>query len=153
MIDYAIFVLISTLVQMALIYIWFDSEILSVPFGWCLKRKNQAMGGLSWFVFTLLTCPTCLGFWFAWAVVAAGLLIPDCPLAGYSLWKTIFMIFYTGLAVAVLSKIVDGWMPDPITSRLFFDFDDEEENNGEVDSVDDEVKNITNNTEGEDNND
>lgn len=153
MINYAIFVLISTLVQMALIYLWFDSEILALPFGWCLKRKQKATNGFTWFLFTLLTCPTCLGFWFAWATVAVGLLLPDCPLVGYSLWKTLFMIFYTGLAVAVLSRIVDGLMPDPIGQRLFFDFDADEENNGEVDSFVDEVNDITNNTEGDNNND
>ena len=146
MINYAIFVLVSTLVQMSLIYLWFDSEILAVPFGWCLKHKKAASNGFTWFIFTLLTCPTCLGFWFAWAVVALGLFIPDCPLSGHSLWHTVFMIFYTGLAVAVLSRIIDGNMPDPITGRLFFDLDDDEDIDSSVEEVTEEENKDTDKT-------
>ena len=56
------------------------------------------------------------------------------------------MIFYTGLAVVVLSRIIDGNMPDPITGRLFFDLDDDEDIDSSVEEVTEEENKDTDKT-------
>ena len=133
--NYCIWFVVCTLVQLSLVYLWFDSEILSRPFAWCLKQKRNSTNNFTWFVFTLLTCSNCLGYWFSWIVVAAGSYLPGSPLSQASLSYSIFVIFFTGLGVTILSRIIDGFMPEPISTRIFVDIDDEEEDTDTVEET------------------
>lgn len=132
MIDYVLWICVITLVQLSLIYLWFDSAILSPLFQWCLKQNKDRW--YTWFIFTLLTCPQCLGYWFAWACAALGLLVPGCPIVGVVGYK-IWMVFFSGLAVAVLSRLIDGVMPEPVNKKLFIVDLDDEDGSQELNSV------------------
>lgn len=123
MIDYCLWLCVITLVQLSLVYLWFDSAILSPVFNWCLSRKRDKW--YTWFTFTLLTCPQCLGYWLAWLSAAAGYFVPGSPLQGHNIGYVIWLVFFTGLAVAVLSRLIDGFMPEPINQKLYIhDYDD-----------------------------
>ena len=137
MISYALWLGVITLVQLSLIYLWFDSTIMSPMFQWCLRRKKDKW--YTWFLFTLLTCPQCLGYWFAWACSAAGLFTPGCPVVGSIEYK-VWIVFFSGLAVAVLSRLIDGFMPEPINQKLF------------VVDINDDVIKLDSDLEGDSNN-
>ena len=136
MINYGIWLCVVTLVQLSLICLWFDSQIFSPLFQWCLRQKKDKW--YTWFIFTLLTCPQCLGYWLAWFCAAAGYFLPGSPLQGHALGYNAWVVFYTGLAAAVLSRFVDGFIPEPVNQKLFVvevtkpeETKEEEETNGD----------------------
>lgn len=136
MISYCIWLCVVTLVQLSLIYLWFDSKLFAPLFQWCLKQSKDKW--YTWFIFTLLTCPQCLGYWLAWICAVAGYFLPGSPLQGHDLGYNIWVVFYTGLAVAVLSRLIDGFMPEPVNQKLFMldleepeETKEEEETNGD----------------------
>ena len=116
MISYAIWLCVITLVQLSLINLWFDSTLFSPLLQWLLRQKKDKW--YKWFIFTLLTCPMCLGYWFAWGVSAVCVFLPGAPVYD-SVWKNVLLVFVTGLAVAVLSRLIDGVMPEPVNQKLF----------------------------------
>ena len=124
MINYVLWLCVITLVQLSLIYLWFDSTLFSPLFQWCLKQKKDKW--YTWFLFTLLTCPQCLGYWFAWGVAGLCCFIPGAPTVGLSVVRALLLVFITGLAASVLSRLIDGFMPEPINQKLFVVDPDEE---------------------------
>lgn len=116
MIDYVLWLCVITLVQLSLINLWFDSTLFS-PLLQCLLKKKKDKW-YKWFIFTLLTCPMCLGYWFAWGASAVCVILPGAPVYD-SVWKNVLLVFITGLAVAVLSRLIDGFMPEPVNQKLF----------------------------------
>lgn len=137
MISYVLWLCVITLVQLSLIYLWFDSTLFSPLLQWCLKRKKDTW--YKWFVFTLLTCPQCLGYWFAWAVAGVCCLIPGAPTVGLGIGRATLLVFITGLAVAVLSRLIDGFMPEPVNQKLFVVTPEEEKSVDESISVDEQT--------------
>lgn len=118
MIDYALWLLVVTLVQLSLLTLWFDSEILSPVLQYCLRQKAKNPRYFKWFIFSVLTCPMCFGYWLAWGSAAIFSFFPFFPVKGIGVGETIALIFFTGLAVAILSRLIDGFMPEPVNQKL-----------------------------------
>lgn len=116
MINYVLWLCVITLIQLSLINLWFDSTLFSPLLQWLLKQKKDKWH--KWFVFTLLTCPMCLGYWFAWGVATVCCFLPGAPVYD-SLLKNVGLVFITGLAAPVLSRLLDGFMPEPVNQKLF----------------------------------
>lgn len=136
MVNYFLWLLVITLVQLSFIYLWFDSTLFSPLFQWCLRQKKDRW--YTWFIFTLLTCPQCLGYWLAWGTAAVCCLLPDAPIAGMNVWRGVLVVFITGLAAAVLSRLIDGIMPEPVNQKLFVV--DIKEPEQKADNIDEEAE-------------
>ena len=119
MINYVLWLVVVTLVQLSLLALWFDSEILSPILQFCLRQKAKKPRYIKWFVFSVLTCPMCLGYWLAWGSAFVLSLFPFSPTVNLDVWSAIGLIFLTGLAAAILSRLVDGFLPEPINQKLF----------------------------------
>lgn len=117
MCEYALWLVVLTLIQLSLINLWFDSTLFSPMLQWLLRQKKDKW--YTWFIFTLLTCPMCLGYWFAWFVAIAGKFLPGSPIYNSGWGYSAFVIFFTGLAISVLSRLLDGFMPEPVNQKLF----------------------------------
>ena len=118
MISYFLWLVVVTLVQLSLLTLWFDSEIMSPLLQVCLRQKAKNPTGIKWFVFSVLTCPMCFGYWMAWGSAAIMSFFPFSPTTGIGICRTIGLIFVTGLAVAILSRLIDGFMPEPVNQKL-----------------------------------
>lgn len=131
MIDYCLWLLVITLVQLSLLSLWFDSEILSPLLQYCLRQKAKKPRYLKWFVFSMLTCPMCFGYWLAWGSTIILSFFPFSPTLGIGIYKAAALIFITGLAVAILSRFIDGFMPMPVNQKLLIVETEEESSSDE----------------------
>lgn len=137
MINYVLWLLVVTLVQLSLLTLWFDSEILSPALQFCLRQKAKNPRYIKWFVFSALTCPMCFGYWLAWGSALVLSLFSFSPTRSMDTIEALGLIFVTGLAVAILSRLIDGVMPEPVNQKLFIiEPEAQEEEKGETEDGD-----------------
>lgn len=118
MINYFLWLIVVTLVQLSLLTLWFDSTIFFPVLQFCLRQKAKNPTGVKWFIFSGLTCPMCLGYWLAWGSAIILSFFPFSPTSGIGIYRIVALIFVTGLAVAILSRLIDGFMPEPVNQKL-----------------------------------
>ena len=101
MIEFILFLCLSTVIQAAILRIWFDSTLFEPVQNYLQTIKDRRVIG---FFAKLLSCYQCFGAWMGFAVVWG--LTYFSPYIPFSPWN-IPCVFMFGLATGLLSEILD----------------------------------------------